>query len=198
MRFVSVMVIGQPCLMTHSIPGEIRSFSFSMFCSVIMSPGTTSARTGVPSIASESEATPARVSHQRGLAMVPSPSATWLRARWLYNASPAGVNGTSALGMPALAADRSVDVGRRHLAARQGLEDQVLVVADVPADQHHDGIPATPRVHCSTRRVRLPDRHQDRLPGLGDDLDLRRALVEAVRPGVGLRVAHPGDLLRAG
>src|SRR5437870_8156429 len=193
MRFVSVIVRGQPCLMTHSIPGEIRSFTLSMFWSVILSPGTTSARTGVPSIASESEATPARVSHQRGLAMVPSPSATWLRTSWLYNASPAGVNGTSAL-----AADRSVHVGGGHAAARKGLEDQVLVIAHVAPDQHHDGIPAAPRVHGGAGRVRLPDRHLDRLTCLGDDRHLGGALVEPEGSRIRLGVSHAGYLLGPG
>src|SRR5438445_520890 len=44
MRFGSTMVIGKPRLMHHSMPGEIRSFTLSMFWSVILSPGTTSAR----------------------------------------------------------------------------------------------------------------------------------------------------------
>src|SRR5216117_4335953 len=38
------MVSGKPCLMHHSRPGEMRSFTLSMFWSVILSPGATSAR----------------------------------------------------------------------------------------------------------------------------------------------------------
>src|SRR5438128_11931424 len=44
MRLGATMVIGKPRLMHHSMPGEIRSFTLSMFWSVILSPGTTSAR----------------------------------------------------------------------------------------------------------------------------------------------------------
>src|SRR5438128_10596524 len=40
------MVIGKPCLMHHSRPGEMRSFTLSMFASVILSPTATSARAG--------------------------------------------------------------------------------------------------------------------------------------------------------
>src|SRR2546425_698883 len=177
MRFVSVIVIGQPCLMTHSIPGEIRSFSLSMFWSVILSPGTTSARTGVPSIASESEATPARVSHQRGLAMVPSPSATWLRARWLYNASPAGVNGTSAL-----AADRSVHVGRRHVPARDRL-DQVGRDGRPGRLDHRPAVRVAPGDHCAPAASQ-PDLAQ--LPRLEGQ--------EALALGLALRPLDPAPL----
>src|SRR3989442_7262906 len=79
MRLVSEMVIGQPCLMHHSIPGEIRSFTLSMFCSVILSPGATSARTVVGRIASMNVAALASTSHQPGLFdMVASP---WFSVR---------------------------------------------------------------------------------------------------------------------
>src|SRR5439155_23547551 len=79
MRLVSPMVMGQPCLMHHSIPGEIRSFTLSMFCSVILSPGATSARTAVGRIASMNVAALASTSHKPGLFdMVASP---WLSVR---------------------------------------------------------------------------------------------------------------------
>src|SRR5438445_2970328 len=79
MRLVSPMVMGQPCLMHHSIPGEIRSFTLSMFCSVILSPGATSARTAVGRIASANVAALASTSHQPGLFdMVASP---WFAVR---------------------------------------------------------------------------------------------------------------------
>src|SRR6266852_2698986 len=81
MRLVSEMVIGQPCLMTHSIPGEIRSFTLSMFCSVILSPGATSARTAVGKIASANAAAPAGASHRPGFFdMIASPL-LWLLVR---------------------------------------------------------------------------------------------------------------------
>src|SRR5207253_2153889 len=73
-RLVSMMVMGQPCLMHHSIPGEIRSFTLSMFASVILSPGTTSARTLAGRIASANVAAIAGASHQpRLFDMVASP-----------------------------------------------------------------------------------------------------------------------------
>src|SRR5207253_10665986 len=44
------MVSGKPCLTHHSRPGEMRSFTLSMFASVILSPGTTSGRAAGTSI----------------------------------------------------------------------------------------------------------------------------------------------------
>src|SRR5439155_24379990 len=68
------MVIGQPCLTHHSIPGESRSFALSRFWSVILSPGTTSARARPPTSAHASASMPTPAARQPSFfAMVGSP-----------------------------------------------------------------------------------------------------------------------------
>src|SRR5262245_1174024 len=66
MRFGATMVIGQPRLMHHSIPGEIRSFTLSTSFGPILSPGTTSAL-ATPALNASSIAALATARHQPGL-----------------------------------------------------------------------------------------------------------------------------------
>jgi hypothetical protein len=74
MRLVSPMLIGQPRLMHHSMPGETRSFTLSMFASVILSPTATSARAPGAPASIMMTAAPARAHQRLGfLAMFPSP-----------------------------------------------------------------------------------------------------------------------------
>jgi hypothetical protein len=78
MRFVSLIVIGHPRLMHHSMPGETRSFTLSMFASVILSPGDTSAR-AIPAAL-----TKAATAHHRTsfLAIVPLLAVSDTKSHW--------------------------------------------------------------------------------------------------------------------
>src|SRR2546427_6310573 len=69
------MVIGKPCLMHHSIPGEISSFTLSTFASVILSPIATSARTD----AASSTGTTASAAACLRVVVIDSPSLGWKR-----------------------------------------------------------------------------------------------------------------------
>src|SRR2546422_9145296 len=63
------MVSGKPCRMHHSRPGEMRSFTLSMFWSVILSPGDTSARADGPGVHS-TRAAAAASAHQDALLVI--------------------------------------------------------------------------------------------------------------------------------
>src|SRR6059058_4751387 len=63
------MVSGNPCRMHHSRPGEMRSFTLSMFWSVIRSPGETSACAGGPDVDS-TRAAAAASAHQDPLLVI--------------------------------------------------------------------------------------------------------------------------------
>src|SRR5262249_43096914 len=110
MRLGSVMVIGHPCLMHHSIPGEIRSLTLSMFWSVIRSPGATS-----PAATPPSRITTRTAAHADRRRMVTSLSNGTPLA---YTSCAAIVNGSAAHGL------RLVD--HRPLLGAQGIEDEVL------------------------------------------------------------------------
>src|SRR5438445_2922274 len=69
------MVIGKPCLMHHSIPGEISSFTLSMFASVILSPIATWARAG----AASSTGTTASAAASLRVVVIDSSSLGWKR-----------------------------------------------------------------------------------------------------------------------
>src|SRR2546428_14156073 len=69
------MVIGKPCLMHHSIPGEISAFALSMFAPVILSPIATSARTDTAS----STGTTASAAASLRVVVIDSPSLGWKR-----------------------------------------------------------------------------------------------------------------------
>src|SRR6187397_544154 len=84
MRFGSAMVIGQPRLMHHSMPGDTRSFTLSTFAALILSPGTTSALTG-PAL---SASTVAAASHQPGLLAIVLSSFAMLGGRATYQCAP--------------------------------------------------------------------------------------------------------------
>src|SRR2546425_8847736 len=67
------MVSGKPRLTHHSIPGEIRSVTLSIFCAVIWSPGATSACAAVPDSVSAKVIAPAPIPHERSLVVMVLP-----------------------------------------------------------------------------------------------------------------------------
>src|SRR5215813_93756 len=149
-RFGSAMVIGHPCLMHHSIPGEIRSLTLSMFWSVIRSPGVTSAAATPPSWITIRTA--AHADRRRMVTSLCRRAETPLA----YTPCAAIVNGCSA-------AHRLRFVDHRPLPGPQGLEDQILVVADVAADQDDVGAPHPLRVDGRPSGVDPAHAQRDRL-----------------------------------
>src|SRR5437764_11131463 len=123
------MVIGQPCLTHHSIPGESRSFALSRFWSVILSPGTTSARAGPPTSAHVSASIPTPAARQLSFfAMVGSPLSLRCSRRQLHSFACGRQPGLP----PGSPADGCVPIDGRGRAGGERLEDELLVIANVP------------------------------------------------------------------
>src|SRR5579871_875251 len=137
MRLVSPMVIGQPCLMHHSSPGEMRSFTLSTFCSVILSPGATSARAAVPTSTHAARAHAITLPFPRCIRIVTSGRGVGLRdgvprLPGPYTAAPPAVNGgavTKSAAWGASAPHRQLAGAGGHPSPGQGLEKEILVVA---------------------------------------------------------------------
>src|SRR5215467_16116039 len=160
------MVIGQPCLTHHSIPGESRSFALSRFWSVILSPGATSASAAPPPSRHASASRPTAAARQPNFFAMVGLLSSWGKTLidGCYTRSPFGVN----RGRPARRSGRSpadwcASVDRRRRGTGERLEDELLVVLDVPADQHHLRGTRQPRIHGGPGRVRAPQGDDERI-----------------------------------
>src|SRR5437867_12526762 len=122
-----------------------------------------SARTAVGRIASANVAALASASHQPGLFdMVASPLLSlqaWGTPPGSYTAFCPNVN---------LAADRRPRLGGGYPVDGHGLEEKVLVVTHVAADQDHLGSAPTPCVDGRPGRIRPADGDLDRITACGD------------------------------
>src|SRR2546426_6175747 len=199
------MVSGKPCLMHHSRPGEMRSFTLSRFASVILSPGTTSAPAGATSIVAvtasaaaslrvlvvwfvlrsmlATKGTPAH--YQRSMAGVNRPEA----------ATGSGWTRRSGGTMPATTGSRLIlrplcprPRGRRHAPHRRSHERQEVVdVGRADLGLHLR--------ECRAHVGRHAEEHAERrgeCPDAGG-VEARAAEPDAVQPAHGMGPVHDGE-----
>src|SRR5262249_23999767 len=135
--------MGKPRFTHHSMPGDRRSFALATLLAFILSPGATSAsalRPAMPPVASTTSASPTILCigqspqlprHAKSLMVFH----TAANESVLHRAAVKKQRGSRA--------DSPICGVGRHRSARQGVVDHVLVVPDLPADEHDPPIRPT-------------------------------------------------------